>query len=233
DGLVHMGARFYDPTSGRFISPDPAGINPTDPRTVNRYVYANNNPYAYVDPDGRNAVALFGGVLVESWNFVSGQETHFDNLLGAAIDGYDGEGQGFAAAAIEDALSFIPAGAIIGTASRVTKLVQGTKAAKGGDELAEMSGMLRDAAKGKGNFNIGSGTREQADAMGAAWVGSGAKVASDGRTLVSKDGLRQYRPPSSKSSDYATTGTQANFERRLEGQNSRQWQGNGHMDIVD
>lgn len=28
----------------------------------NRYAYANNNPYAYVDPDGRNAVA--GAVYV-------------------------------------------------------------------------------------------------------------------------------------------------------------------------
>jgi len=32
---------------------DPAGVDPNDPRTFNRFAYANNNPYKYVDPDGR------------------------------------------------------------------------------------------------------------------------------------------------------------------------------------
>lgn len=70
--------------------------------------------------------------------------------------------------------------------------------------------------------------------MGEAWVGDGYKIASDGRTLVSADGLRQYRPPSNKpNSQYAKTGVQANFERRFEGQTSKQWQSNGHLNITD
>lgn len=96
-----------------------------------------------------------------------------------------------------------------------------------------MSGMLRDASKGKGNFGLGSGTKEQANEIGNAWVGKGAEIASDGKTLVSKDGLRQYRPPSPKNSKHAKTGSQANFERRFQGQKSKKWQGNGHMDIED
>ncbi|MCL9677372.1 hypothetical protein L2096_14225 [Acinetobacter sp. ACZLY 512] len=76
-----------------------------------------------------------------------------------------------------------------------------------------LSGMLTDAAKGKGNFGIGKATAEQANVMGKAWVGDGYRVASDGKTLVSADGLRTYRPPSSKSSSYAETGVQANFEQ--------------------
>ena len=90
--------------------------------------------------------------------------------------------------------------------------------------------MLRDAAKGKGNFGIGAGTREQAEAMGKAWVGEGYKVSSDGKTLVSADGMRQYRPPSYKPN---LDKVQANFERRFEGQTSKQWQGNAHLDITD
>jgi hypothetical protein len=39
--------------SARFYGMDPAPVNPEDPRTFNRYNYANNNPYRYVDPDGR------------------------------------------------------------------------------------------------------------------------------------------------------------------------------------
>lgn len=67
--------------------------------------------------------------------------------------------------------------------------------------------------------------------MGKAWVGESYKVASDGKILISKDGLRQYRPPSTKNSPYATTGTQANFESRSEP--SGQWQSNAHLDIED
>jgi RHS repeat-associated protein len=52
-GLTYMRARYYDPVVGRFMGMDPAPVNPNDPRTFNRFAYANNNPYKYVDPDGR------------------------------------------------------------------------------------------------------------------------------------------------------------------------------------
>ena len=47
-----------DPVVGRFISKDPVGFDPQDLHSFNRYAYANNNPYRYVDPDGRASVAL-------------------------------------------------------------------------------------------------------------------------------------------------------------------------------
>jgi len=53
-GLTYMGARYYDPIVGRFMGMDPAGVDPEDPRTFNRFAYANNNPYTFIDPDGRN-----------------------------------------------------------------------------------------------------------------------------------------------------------------------------------
>jgi hypothetical protein len=95
------------------------------------------------------------------------------------------------------------------------------------DELAQMSGALRDAARGKGNFGIGSFTAQEADELGRAWVGENYRVASDGRTLVSHDKLRQYRPPSYKPK---LGKVQANLEWRLE--ESGQWQGNAHVDII-
>jgi len=51
--LDYMGARYYDPIIGRFMGVDSIEIDPNDPRTFNRYAYANNNPYRYMDPDGR------------------------------------------------------------------------------------------------------------------------------------------------------------------------------------
>jgi len=49
-----MQARYYDPVIGRFYSNDPVGYTAKNPvMSFNRYMYANNNPYKYVDPDGK------------------------------------------------------------------------------------------------------------------------------------------------------------------------------------
>ncbi|MDH5633499.1 MAG: RHS domain-containing protein [Gammaproteobacteria bacterium] len=51
-GLTYMGARYYDPTIGRFLSTDPVHYQEGNHHTFNRYSYAANNPYKYIDPDG-------------------------------------------------------------------------------------------------------------------------------------------------------------------------------------
>ena len=63
-GLSYMGARYYSPVVGRFMGMDPKGIVPEDPHSFNRYAYANNNPYKYVDPDGRAALLVVYKLLV-------------------------------------------------------------------------------------------------------------------------------------------------------------------------
>ncbi|WP_265575745.1 RHS repeat domain-containing protein [Chitinibacter fontanus] len=55
-GLSYFGARWYDPVLGRFTAIDPAYWNESNPiHSFNRYAYANNNPFRFVDPDGRNS----------------------------------------------------------------------------------------------------------------------------------------------------------------------------------
>jgi RHS repeat-associated protein len=51
-GLYYYGARYYDATIGRFISPDSIVPDPANPQTFNRYSYCLNNPLKYVDPSG-------------------------------------------------------------------------------------------------------------------------------------------------------------------------------------
>lgn len=51
-GLTYFGGRYYDPAIGRFASVDPVGFVESNPMSFNRYLYVNNNPYKYVDPDG-------------------------------------------------------------------------------------------------------------------------------------------------------------------------------------
>jgi RHS repeat-associated protein len=56
-GLVYMGARYYDPVIGRFMGVDPVGVREDNVHSLNRYTYANNNPYTFIDPDGRDPIS--------------------------------------------------------------------------------------------------------------------------------------------------------------------------------
>lgn len=57
-GFVYMQARYYDPATVRFLSSDPVAPNAGNLFNVNRYVYANGNPIANTDPDGRESAQL-------------------------------------------------------------------------------------------------------------------------------------------------------------------------------
>lgn len=63
-GLYWLGARYYDPIAGRFISCDPFGHE----ASWDLYSYANGDPVNYLDPDGRLGKNLLKtvGAIVES-----------------------------------------------------------------------------------------------------------------------------------------------------------------------
>ena len=58
-GVSYFGARYYDPMVGRFMGVDPQGFVEENLHSFNRYAYGNNNPFKYVDPDGRVAFLVF------------------------------------------------------------------------------------------------------------------------------------------------------------------------------
>lgn len=60
-GLVHLGAREYDPETGRFISADPL-LDLGDALQMNGYAYANNDPVSSSDPSGLQAVLGYDGI---------------------------------------------------------------------------------------------------------------------------------------------------------------------------
>lgn len=61
-GLIYMQARYFDPIASRFMSNDPVAADLNNGVNYNRYWYANNNPFAFTDPDGRKA---FSGHLCD------------------------------------------------------------------------------------------------------------------------------------------------------------------------
>jgi len=57
-GLLYLRARYYDPSIGRFISADPYLGRMAEPVTQNRYIYVQNNPLLYIDPNGLDTIAF-------------------------------------------------------------------------------------------------------------------------------------------------------------------------------
>ena len=54
-GFYYLRARYYDPSTGRFISRDPAQGTASFPLSLNRYDYVLSNPLRFADPSGLTA----------------------------------------------------------------------------------------------------------------------------------------------------------------------------------
>jgi RHS repeat-associated protein len=79
-GMNYMQQRYYDPGIGRFLSVDPVAARPIGDN-FNRYWYANNNPYRFTDPDGRETGAGYAtGQYTMAGESVSGPDA-FENAL--------------------------------------------------------------------------------------------------------------------------------------------------------
>src|SRR5579872_3973846 len=90
-GLYDFPFREYQPTAGRWLSPDPAGlaaVNPADPQSWNRYAYVGNQPLSAVDPLGLCGYSV-------SWSDTfgnSGGSTGDDGLPCETVAGGGGDG---------------------------------------------------------------------------------------------------------------------------------------------
>jgi RHS repeat-associated protein len=73
-GLSYQQQRYYDPLLGRFITADPVVSDMNSGGNFNRYWYANNSPYRYRDPDGRDTylvnrdLQVAGNSAASRWN---------------------------------------------------------------------------------------------------------------------------------------------------------------------
>ncbi len=61
-GLTYIGAREYDPATGRFLSVDPQ-LDTGDSQSLNGYTYADNNPATLSDPTGQGNEDCMTGVM--------------------------------------------------------------------------------------------------------------------------------------------------------------------------
>lgn len=145
-GLTYMKARYYDPNIGRFLSIDPASPEAKTPASFNRYSYAANNPYKYVDPDGELPVVL--GVMAISWAV---------GTISTAIETY---------ATYRETGSLKEAGwtaskGIVGTALTATGLGIAMKGV-GAVNLAMATGLITGTSSAVGDYTVGGTSKDMA-----------------------------------------------------------------------
>jgi RHS repeat-associated protein len=236
-GLDYFGARYYRGASGRFISVDPlmdvdAALG--DPQTWNRYSYGRSNPFRYIDPNGAEITTPASFQQPAFTQEIGAHLTSFGKAIFNTFQSINLPGHNLTPAATEKHFAQPASEAesnqmqFFDLAITAAGLLAGVREPSYGISLAEDVGILRSAAQGRGNFSLGSASASDAARLGRAWVGEGYSVASDGKTMISHDGLRQYRPPSWKK-DWNEF--QANFEQRPV--NKGAWGSNGHLSIKD
>jgi uncharacterized protein RhaS with RHS repeats len=87
-----MGARYYDPVIGRFMGVDPVGFQENNIHSFNRYAYANNNPYRYIDRDGKQSTDILYNVWNRAFSNSSGPNANgaagFEIAKQGTVQGY-------------------------------------------------------------------------------------------------------------------------------------------------
>ncbi|MBI4866530.1 MAG: hypothetical protein HY816_06235 [Candidatus Wallbacteria bacterium] len=106
-GLLYLRARWYDPETGRFLSPDP--VRALD--GSNRYSYAAANPVRYTDPLGLIAPVVIGGYfllgVLADYGVKYATQDKFNNFS----DYYWNSGYGLSDAAFAGGTSVLAGGA--------------------------------------------------------------------------------------------------------------------------
>ncbi|MBY0491922.1 MAG: RHS repeat-associated core domain-containing protein, partial [Gemmatimonadaceae bacterium] len=201
-GLKYQRNRFYDPATGQFTQSDPIGLA----GGANLYAFASGDPVNFRDPFGLCPKGVATCSLLEEFVHWLAPKSRSANSIASAVTKLAGK---------LDAM----------VNSCGTGMTCGVVPLAG--VLSSPGPIVQAAAAGSGNFGLGVASAEVAAAAGEAWVGRGARLASDGKTMISSDGLRQYRPPSFKPS---WNQVQANFQSRAVAKGP--WDNNGHLTIL-
>lgn len=87
--------RKYDPSAGRWLSPDPSGwdaVNLSAPQSLNRYSYVLNNPTSLLDPTGldcvwMNDVGTVSGIQGDCQDYGPSADGFYVDCYGCVVDG--------------------------------------------------------------------------------------------------------------------------------------------------
>jgi len=72
-GLYHFGARYYDPTLGRWTQQDPVAGQLSNPDSLNPYLYVNDSPVNKTDTSGKDCLTdLILNLIALGITFIGG-----------------------------------------------------------------------------------------------------------------------------------------------------------------
>ncbi|MCZ4088710.1 RHS repeat domain-containing protein [Sinorhizobium psoraleae] len=104
-GLIQLGARYYEPLTGRFITGDllvaeRPDMALSDPSQFNLYSYSLNNPYRFRDPRGRFVwlVVIAGALIGGAIGYQAAKENGANPWVGALLVDWSADclaGQGY------------------------------------------------------------------------------------------------------------------------------------------
>ncbi|HWX67640.1 MAG TPA: RHS repeat-associated core domain-containing protein [Rhodanobacter sp.] len=185
-GLVYMQARYYDPSTGRFLSVDPVRPSVGNSFNFNRYAYANNNPIVNIDPNGKSVTCDSNSCTIVA-----------HNLLEEAV-GYGYVGGVILQRAIQNAINPSPAAPTAhnqsqGDAPALPGGLVGTNDGKGGQQGGRINSGPLDPAHG--------GTGDAEKDFGKLTGGEAQPAPSDSKfpagTILGDNGVI-FRPSTTK-----------------------------------
>ncbi len=225
---VIQGVRAYDPQTSGWTTPDAFAGFLHDPISQKPYMWNRNNPTLYSDPSGFYGT---GGPMPlpegDLYNADIGAPVAASNLIAPLMSMITVNNTPNSTPTAQ-MYTVIPSQLI----KSLIKAAKGLFKTPGVDEEIEQQAgaIFKNAAKrgsNAGDYGLGQATEAASNAAGKEFVGPGARLMRNGKGLISRDGLRQYRYPSYKGK---LNKWQSNFESRPAPRG--EWTSNGHVDIM-
>ncbi|MCB2184537.1 MAG: hypothetical protein KQH63_21145, partial [Desulfobulbaceae bacterium] len=167
-GLHYNWQRYYDPQTGRYLTPDPIGLN----GGINLYSYATQNPINYIDADGKLATTIVGIIAGAYTGALSGIES--GNMFSAIAGGTAGAIVGGIVGTFVPHMSGVAGGVIGGAISGAFGGAAGSAFGKYLDPCSSSEDVLIAAGNGMANGMIvgaaGGGLSSAAIAAGVPEV---------------------------------------------------------------
>lgn len=107
-GLVSL-SLVCSPAQARWLSVDPVQADPKTGANFNRYWYGNNNPYKFIDPDGRQATSIERAIDRDINDYLEGRISEDEYFARNRARGAGGLVGAVGAAALVGAPAVVPA----------------------------------------------------------------------------------------------------------------------------
>ncbi len=155
-GLYHVGAREYDPRTGRWLQRDPSDAESGDP---NSYRFCGNDPVNQVDPDGDD---WSYHDLLDAAGFIPGLGEIADaaNAIGYALEGDWGN-------AALSAAGMIPVVGDLGKAGRLGRKVIQEVVEEGGEQVVKRE--AKNTLQEQGKKSAGNSKRRPSKQLRKEW----------------------------------------------------------------